>query len=149
MVAFTDKSSVVAMAIVALLETNKDALGLDQVYYGDQLNLPNAKCAAVRVGRKTRERAGVAGPGGRMMNFMPIVINVYNSTVGDEGSQRLVVDQLAEAIEDLLHLDITVGGLTLDGFVSEFDPDPTFRTGSMYRMVQLTYTARSKTNLTP
>ena len=146
--AFTDKASVVAQAILALLEANKDSLGLDQVYYGDQLNIPNAKCAVVRVGRKTRERAGVAGPGGRFMNIMPVTISVYNSTVADEGNARLVVDQLAEAIEDLLHQDITVGGLTLDGFVSEFDPDPVFRAGSMFRTVQLTYQARSKTNLT-
>lgn len=145
----TDKASVVAVAVQALIESNKDALGLDQVYYGDQLNIPNAKCAAVRVGRKTRERAGVAGPGGRMMNYMPIIINVYNSTVTDEASGRLVVDQIAEAIEDLLHQDITLGGIILDGFVSEFDPDPVFRTGSMYRTVQLSFQARSKTNLTP
>lgn len=144
----TDKASVVAVAVQALIESNKDALGLDQVYYGDQLNIPNAKCAAVRVGRKTRERAGVAGPGGRMMNYMPIIINVYNSTVTDEASGRLVVDQIAEAIEDLLHQDITLGGIILDGFVSEFDPDPVFRTGSMYRTVQLSFQARSKTNLT-
>lgn len=147
--AFTDKSSVVATAILNLLLANKDSLGLDQVYYGDQLNIPNAKCAAVRVGRKTRERAGVAGPGGRMMNIMPVVINVYNSTVTDEANGRLVVDQIAEAIEDLLHLDITLGGITLDGYVSEFDPDPVFRLGSMFKVVQLTYLARSKTNLTP
>lgn len=146
--ALTDKASTVALAIKDLLESNKDTLGLDQVYYGDQINLPNAKCAAVRVGRKTRERAGVAGPGGRMMNYMPIVINVYNSTVTDEANGRLVVDQLAEAIEDLLHQDITLGGITLDGFVSEFDPDPVFRTGTMFRVVQLTFQARSKTNLT-
>lgn len=146
--AFTDKSSVVAIAIKDLIETNKESLGIDQVYYGDQLNIPNAKCVAVRVGRKTRDRAGVAGPGGRMMNNMPVIINVYNSTVTDEASGRLVVDQLAEAIEDLLHQDITLGGITLDGYVSEFDPDPVFRQGSMYRVVQLTYAARSKTNLT-
>lgn len=144
----TDKSSVVALAIVDLLQANKDALGVNEVYYGDHVNIPNAKCVAVRVGRKTRDRAGVAGPGGRMMNTMPITIMVYNSTVGDEASARLAVDQLAEAIEVLLHQDITLGGLTVDGFVSEFDPDPTFRQGSMFRTVQLTYTARSKTNLT-
>lgn len=149
MATLTDKSSVVATAVLALLEANKDSLGLDQVYYGDQLNIPQALCAAVRVGRKTRERSGAIGPGGRMMNYMPIIINVYNSTVTDEASARLVVDQLAEAIEDLLHQDILLGGLTIDGYVSEFDPDPVFRTGSMYRTVQLTFLARSKTNLTP
>lgn len=146
--AHTDKGTVVALAIVDLLTANKDSLGLDQVYYGDQINLPNAKCAAVRPGRKTRDRAGVAGPGGRMMNNMPIIINVYNSAVGSEGNERLAVDQLAEAIEDLLHQDITLGGITLDGYVSEFDTEPNFRTGSMFRVVQLTYSARSKTNLT-
>lgn len=144
----TDKASVVAQVVLNLLSDNKDSLGLDEVYYGDQLNIPNAKCAAVRVGRKTRERAGAAGPGGRMMNYMPITINVYNSTVTDEASARLIVDQLAEAIEDLLHQDITLGGVILDGFVSEWDPDPVFRTGSMFRVVQLTFQARSKTNLT-
>lgn len=147
--ALTDKASVVALAVKDLIETNKYSLGIDQVYYGDQLNIPNAKCVAVRVGRKTRERAGAAGPGGRMTNYMPITINIYNSTVTDEASARLVVDQLAEAIEDLLHQDITLGGVILDGFVSEWDPDPVFRTGSLFRVVQLTFQARSKTNLTP
>jgi hypothetical protein len=83
-----------------------------------------------------------------MLNYLPIIINVYNSQVTDEANGRLAVDQLAEAIEDLLHQDITLGGVVLDGYVSEFDPDPIFRQGSMFRVVQLTYLARSKTNLT-
>lgn len=145
----TDKTTVLAQYIQSLINTNKAALGLDDVLYGEHENIPKAKTAVVNSGTKTREIAGAAMPGGMSLNRMTVIITVYNSTVGAEGVQRLAVDQLAEAIEALLHTDTTMGGLLIHGFCETMDPGIKFNTGSMFRVTQITFIGQSKTRITP
>lgn len=145
----TDKVTVLAQAIMAVLETNKAALGLDDVLYGDQQNIPKAKTAVVSAGTKNRVLDGVAMPGGMSRNFMKVVITIYNSTVGAEEAQRLVVDQQAEAVEAKLHEDTTVGGIIIHGYVESIEPGVTFRAGSMFKATQLTFIGQTKTRITP
>lgn len=145
----TDKTSVLAQAILTKINTNLVSLGLNAAYYGDQNNIPVAKAAVVMPGIKRRVQEGVGGPGGRSRNYMEVLIFIHNSTVGDEGTQRLVTDQLAEAVEALLHADVTVGGIIIHGFVENMDPGITFINGSQFRTVQMTYTGQTKTQITP
>jgi hypothetical protein len=145
----TDKVTVLAQYIQALINTNKVTLGLDDVLYGDQQNMPKAQTAVISSGQKTRTLDGVAMPGGMSRNLMRVIITVYNSTVASEATQRLAVDQQAEAIEALLHQDTTMGGNIIHGFVESIEPGVTFRTGSMYRATQLTFVGQTKTRITP
>lgn len=148
--ALTSKSTVVASAIVDLIEeaVEDEELAIDEVYYGDHNNIPVGTAVAVTPGTKRRELAGVAGPGGRSMVYMEIVVLIYYSVVTDEATARLHVDQLAESIEDLLHADTTLNGIIIHGFVTEWIPGVIHKPKSMFRVVQLTYTAQTKVNIT-
>lgn len=147
--ALTSRSTVVAKAIETILNTNKVSLGLDEVYYGDHNNIPVGKAVSVTAGTKRRELSGVAGPGGRGMNEMDIVLFLYRSVVEDEATARLAVDTLAEDIEDILHADTTLGGIIIHGYVNQWIPGVIHKPTSMFRVVQMNYFARSKTNITP
>lgn len=144
----TDRATVLALAIKNLLKTNASDLDIDSVLYGDHNNLPTGMAVTIQPARKNRELEGVAGPGGRTMNFMRILVTLYNSRVGSEEEQRLTVDLTSESIESLLHSDTTMGGIIIHGFVEEIENGVVVRDGSMFRTVVLTYVGKTKTNLT-
>jgi hypothetical protein len=147
--ALTDKTTVLAQYIQALINTNKIALGVSDVLYGEHNNIGKAKTVVVNSGTKTRQVQGAAMPGGNSLVRMTVLITVYNSTVGDEGTQRLAVDQLAEAVETLLHQNTTMGGLIIHGFCETVDPGIKFNTGSMFRVTQITFVGQAKVRITP
>lgn len=147
--ATTDRGTVVAAFILDLIEDNKVTLGVDTVLYGIHDKIPTGICVAVTTGRKTRAREGVASPGGQTRNRMITLVTVYNSRIGDEGTERLFVDQLAEEIEALIHQDITLAGIVFDCFVEDIDPGFTYKQGTQFRSVQMTVTAMTKTRVTP
>lgn len=144
----TARSTTVAKAIETLLLSKKLELGLDEVYYGDHNNIPVGKAVAVTPGNKRRELAGVAGPGGRSKNLIEIAILVYYSKVEDEATARYAIDRLAEDIEEELHKDTTLGGIIIHGFVTDWLPGIIHKPNSMFRVVQMTYMAQTKTNIT-
>jgi hypothetical protein len=143
--ALTDKGTVVAKAVEQKISTNRVTLGIDEVRYGVHNNIPVGIFVSVTTARKRRVRVGVQGPGGRTENLMDILVSVYNSRTGIEQDERLFVDQLAESIEDLLHDDITLGGITIDGYVTDMEHGVEFRSGSMFRTVQLVFVGRTRT----
>lgn len=144
----TDRYSVVGLAIKALVNANKEELGIENVYYGDHNNIPDSVSVVVQPIPKTRELAGVGGPGGRSMNTMRFYVWVHNSKLGSEEEERLRVDQIAEEVEALLHNDVTLDGIIIHGFVEEMDPGITKFDNSQYRTVQMRYKAISKTQIT-
>lgn len=149
--AHTDRSTELAIAIRDKIAANRTLLGLDYdsfVAYGDHNNIPGGRAITVASGTKTRELAGVAGPGGRTLNTMEVVISVYFSVVEAEETARLAVDRMAEAVENLLHQDTSMGGLIIHGFVREWTPGVIYRETSMYRVVQLHFVGQTKTNVT-
>lgn len=149
--AHTHKSTVLALAIRDKIRTNKVAVGLDSdsfVDYGDHNNITGGKAATVSAGTKNRELAGVAGPGGRTLNLIEVVVTVYYMKVEDEATARLAVDQIAENIEDLLHEDTTMGGTIIHGFVRQWVPGIIMRETSQFRVVQLHFVGQTKTNVT-
>ncbi len=146
----TDKGSVLALYIQNLIDTNKASLGVDTVLYGDQNKIPPGVTVCVTMGVKDRQLAGVAFPGGRTQNDMLTIIEVYNNKTQSEANGRLETDQTAEAIEDLLHQNTTMGGLIYHGYVRKLDPGISYRSNSnsMFRSAMLTFVGQSKTNLT-
>lgn len=143
-----DKSTVVSQYIKNLIESNKVALGVNTVLYGDHLQIPGGITVVVNDGVKNRVLQGVAYPGGRTRNKLNILITVYNNKTGDESTERLLVNQIAEAVEHLLHQNTLMGGNVLHGFVETWNPGNTFKAGSMFRSVQMIWVGDTKTNLT-
>lgn len=149
--AHTHKSTVLAQAILQKIKDNKLAVGLDAdsfVDYGDHNNITGGKAVTVQAGTKNRDLAGVAGPGGRTLNLLEVVVTAYYMKVEGEATARLACDQLGENIEDLLHQDTTVGGLIIHGFVRQWVPGVIMRETSMFRVVQLHFVGQTKTNVT-
>lgn len=149
--AHTHKSTVLALAIRDKIRNNKVELGFDDdsfVEYGDHNNVPGGKAATISAGTKNRDLAGVAGPGGRTENIMEVVVTVYYMVVQAEADARLAVDQIAENVEDLLHEDTTMGNIIIHGFVTQWVPAIIMRETSMFRVVQLHFVGRTKTNVT-
>lgn len=147
----THKSTVLAQALLQIIRDNKVEVGLDAdsfVEYGDHNNITGGKAVTVQAGTKNRELAGVAGPGGRTLNILEVVITVYYLKVEAEATARLAVDQIGENIEDLLHQDTRVGGIIIHGFVRQWVPGVIVRETSMFRVVQLHYVGQTKTNVT-
>ena len=147
--AHTSHSSELGNAIFNLIEANKISLGLADVFFGEQKMLPRSPAAVVDLGRKRRELAGVSAPGGRTMNNMDIIIDVHSAKVAEEALARMELNLLAEAVEDLLHVDTTMGGIIIHGFVRDWDPGEAFINNSMFRTVRMMYTGQTKTYLSP
>jgi len=147
----TDKISVVAQAIYNRIKDNKNSLEVNEILYGDHIQINVDKAVVVTPRMRRRIWDGIAGPGGRTRNEFDIEVNVYVSRVGDEATQRLAVEQLAERVESILYTDITLGGVVIHGAVMLFDEgNVRFQQGnSNFRAVRMLYTGISKTNVGP
>lgn len=145
----TDNTSVLAGYIRDLIEANKVSLGIKQVLFGNQNDIPYTPTVVVTPGIKRRELRGVAAPGGRTINRMQVFVLVMTSKVGDEATERMNVDKLSEAVEKLLHTDVQMGGLIIHGFVNNWTPTETFfqQTQGQFRTVRMTYEGMSETYL--
>lgn len=145
----TENTSVLGQYIKNLIDTNKVTLGVKQVLYGNQNDIPFSPTVVVTPGIKRRELRGVSAPGGRTFNVMNVFVTIMTSKVGDENTERLKTDQLAEAVEKLLHQDTTMGGLLIHGFVQEWTPTEAFfqQTQGQFRTVRMTFVGTSETYL--
>lgn len=145
--AHTEYTSVVAKAIFDKLLLNIDTLKLQDVLYGNQLMIPRSPAVVVTPGPKRRDLVGVQGPGGRTHNTLVVYVDVLDSKVDDETTQRLILDQTAETIERKIHEDVTLGGIIIHGFFKVWNPGETFIQGGMFRTVRMTFEGQSRTLL--
>lgn len=145
--AHTDKDEVVAQAIETLLTTNKVALLLDDVLYGNQNMIPHASAAVVTALGKRRQLAGVSAPGGRVLNQLMVSVDLHWSKVGDEETERKAADARGTAVETLIHSDTTLGGIIIHGFITQVDRGETQFSNGMFRSVRMIFEGQSKTYL--
>ena len=142
----TDDDTVLALAIFDLLDTNKSALGLELILYGYHTLIPTSTAAVVMARGNTKTLAGVQGPGGRTLNNLMVGIDIHRSKVGDESTERIVVDETSKSVMSLVHADTTVGSLIIHGFFDRTDRgDTSFMNGSMFRTVVMSFTGVTKT----
>ena len=142
--AIADRLSTVADYINTLLNTNKVTLGLQDVFYGDQEKIPRTPAVAVETGVYTRELSGIGGKG-RTDNKFTVYILVYNNRIRDEQLNRKDVLTLSEAIMDVLHSDVTMGGNVIHGHVTAIEPGYAIRQNVLMRMARITWEGLTKT----
>jgi hypothetical protein len=136
----TDSLTVVTDYVHALVLTNKDTLGLADVWYGDRGKFPNYPCATVEAGGKTRELNGAPR---KTLVELEVGIVVFH------GEVRLLEDNYrdsvlqAEAVEALIHMDKDLGGNVVHAMVTRFDPGYANR-GGLLRATRLTINATSQ-----
>ena len=127
-----------------LLEGAKGGLNISDVYYGDQEKIPRVPTACVDTGAKRRELNGAPR---RTQVDMETYVMIYTGAVASQSANREQDDQVAEAVEDLIHQDATMGGLVIDSLVSNIEYGYAVRSNSLFRTARLTVTARDQVQL--
>ena len=54
--------------------------------------------------------------------IVPIIIVIYHGKIGDVQDIKKELDDFAQAVEDKLHEDNTLGGLVISGIVTSLEP---------------------------
>lgn len=137
----TDQVDVFTNAVWSLLQANKESLGLQDVWMGDQDRLPRTPCCSVEPGMKMRELNGVPR---RYQVQLEAYIMVYLDRIQDTQNNQRQVLVLSEAIEAVLHSDSTVGGIVIDSVVVESNPGYVSRSGTLMSAVRLTFRGMSQ-----
>lgn len=141
----TAKSSEIVQAIVDLFNVSatKKAIGLKQIYYGEQSLIPEVPTLTVEAGDKRRE---LRSTGMDTLVEIPVYLVIFHSRLADYQDVLVEADTLTEAIEDELHkaANITLGGLIIHGFVSSVEPGYSSRGATVFVSHRLTFTVTTR-----
>lgn len=110
--------SAITQAVVDLLSADT-SLGLSKVYYGETAGIPLVPSATVEVGTSERQYTQT---GLQTTRTVPIIIVIYHGLVADSQIIKKELDDFAQAVENKLHLDSTLGGLVINGLVTSIEP---------------------------
>jgi hypothetical protein len=140
----TPKLTVVTQAVFDTIFAEKVALGAEDIWYGEQRKIPRTPCIAIESGLVNREMAGVSAQG-RTLNTFTVYIMIFISKLQDEQISRKEADELAEAVEAVLHVDANLGGVVLYGFVTSIEPGYITRQSTTFRVARITWQGVTKT----
>lgn len=139
----TDSLVTVTQFYVDLIKTNAATLGIAQlpdgtdysIFYGDQTKIPVTPTVCVESGGKSKTLNGTA----RQVIVRPqVFIIVYYGKVQDVQVNRKAADQLAEAVELLVHQHSTLGGVAIHSIVSQLTSGYRTVGGTQFRASRLT-----------
>lgn len=128
----------------SLVTSTGVAVGVDDVYYGDQEKFPRSPSVCVDPGNRQRTLQGVSY---RTDNAFTVYILVYHARIQDNQVTRKEAQQISEQIETALHLDPQLGGNVIHSFCSLNESGYVYRQGTMYRTNRITFEPYSKTRL--
>ena len=142
----TDSYHTVAKKLQDIVVTEATSLGVnaDDVYYGDQNNIPRCPSVCIDPGEKRRESNGAPR---RVMTTMTNYIIVYHNQVASMQEVREDSDKLGEKVEALIHADATLGGIVIDSMVTGIESGYLQRDRSLFRASRLTVEARDQVQL--
>lgn len=140
----TASTVIVTDYLFNLINTNKAALTLEAVYYGDQDRLPVTPVACVEPNEKARELKGVPR---KTDVTIEVFIFVYHSEVQSTQVNRRDADLMAENIETLIHADRTLGGNVIHNFVTRVESGYARKSNTVVRASRLTVQALSQQHL--
>lgn len=144
--ALIDSYVSLAQIVETILNTNKVALGLQSIYFGDQERIPYTPCACVEPGGKERRLTGMPR---RTEVTLTCYIIVYLYNLASPEDVREDADGKAEQIEAVLHADAQLRDASLeprviDSMVTSVDSGYQPKRNSLYRASRLTFEARSQ-----
>lgn len=126
------------------LETNKEALGIQQVFYGDQNRLPVTPAACIEPGSKKNTLKSAF----RVVSIdFEVYILLYHSSVTSPQDNRRAADAMAEAVEVLIHADKDLGGLVIHCMIDEVASGYVSKGSTLMRASRLTFSALSQNQL--
>ena len=143
---YAQKCSEIASFVEAKLETNKVALLLADVWFGDQQLLPQTPSACVIVGSTEFTSAGSPR---RVQADFEVQVLVYHCKIQDIQVTELECAQRAEAVAAKLNAIITGGGLLVGSFVTKIEPGFVDKNSgrTWYKTSRVTFTGFSLFNL--
>lgn len=148
----TDALTELVQAIVTEMEELQATLALDDqnplqiqdVWFGDQSAIPRFPAVCVEPGDTNRELQGASH---RTLNTMSVYILVYHGQMTDMATKKLECNQLAEAIVDKLHAELTLGGLVIHGFCPSSESGYATRGTATIFAHRITWQGISKTTI--
>lgn len=140
----TDSIVVFCDAILDLLVAHKDELGIQDVYWGDQVKIPRVPSVCVEPTIKSRDLQGVPR---RTLNTFEAYVIIYHARLQDVQITARESALFAEAVETVFHLDAQFSGLFIHTLCTSIEPGFATRAGTNYRASRLTCTGISKLSL--
>jgi hypothetical protein len=144
--ALTDLMSVVTSALIEILEAEKAAYGIRQVFDGDVSIVPETPSVAVIPGQKNRELYGA----GLMTKVdLSVALMIYHNRLQETQKTQREVIELSEGIEELFHRhgNQTLGSLVIFGMFTMVEPGYADRQGTVLRTTRMTWEAQSRHGL--
>lgn len=114
------------------------------MYYGDQTILDKTPAVCVSPGNKQRGWEG-ASLGTR--NVIETYVYVYYGKIQDVQTNLHAAQTLADAIEPVVHADVTLGGLVIGTLCTQNEPGVINKMGSLLMGNRMTFESFSKTRL--
>lgn len=131
----TDSLVTYTQYLYDMINTNLEPLGVAAIFYGDQAKIPVTPTVCVDTDTKVRV---INGTSRRTENTLTAFVIIYHSKVQDNQVTRKEADQLAEAIETLIHGDSRLGGLVIHSLVTTIQSGYAMRSNTQYRSSRLT-----------
>ena len=139
-----DSANTLAVYIEDLINTNKGALGLEGVFFGDQNKIPVFPTACIYPGPKTRE---IEGAPRKTKVLLTIYIMIYVGTLTSTEVNEFDAMKYAELVETLLHQDEDMNNQIVHGLVANIEPGIAIKDASMIRAVRLTFEGQTQKHL--
>lgn len=127
-------------------DTDKQLFNLEDVFYGDQNQIPRTPALCLEPDGKRRVIEGVGGSG-RVLNTMGLYVLLYISKVQDTQVSARDALVLAESIEAYMHQDKSSGGLLVHGYCTEVEPGYRTRGDTRFRACRIKFEGINKTVL--
>jgi hypothetical protein len=125
-------------------ETDKGTLGIQDVYYGDQKQIPRTPSLCLEPDAKRRELAGVPR---RVENTLGFYVLLYISKVTDVETNARDALVFAETVETYIHQDKDSGGYLVHGYCTDVEPGYRTRGDSKFRACRIKFEGINKTVL--
>ncbi len=130
-------------AIAELAYNGKPA----RVWYGEQDKYPTTPSYCVEPVRKSRDLESQKLQRVYDIYFTAQVMCYLSQITQGEEIVREEVDRLGEQVEEILHRDHTLGGLTMDFIVTDLESGYAYKQDSKYKAVILTVRGMSREGL--
>jgi len=124
-----------------MLTERTEELGLAKVYYGQQRLMPDFPSVCVESLPKVRAWTGA---GHRFEVKLRVGLLVYCTKIQSSIITKKQSEEIAEAIEDVLHEDFTLDNLVLHGMVTRIDYGVSRVEDVMIRSVRMQWEAMSR-----
>jgi len=142
--ALTASSEVVANAVLQAIQAQAVAQGINETFYGDQTQLNKTPAVCVTPGNKTREFQGASL---MTLNTFETYVFVYYGKIQDVQQNLHGAQALADALEVVVHTDITLGGIVTATLCIQNEPGMINKMGSLLMGNRMTFQSFSKTRL--